>query len=106
MRRRDDRGRPRTGRPWVASGRGVEVGGEVSRWPSLAMDSADPAQLSGEAALQTSAHPGHAATAPDNPIRRRRIEFNISLQQTITSVTDLAATHPSTRKARASRTRR
>ena len=39
-----------------------------------------PVDLSGEAALQTSAHPGRAATAPDNPIRRKRIELNSKIE--------------------------
>ena len=39
-----------------------------------------PVDLSGEVALQTSARHGHVATAPNNPIRRRRIEFNSEIE--------------------------
>ena len=49
-----------------------------------------PVDLSGEVALQTSARHGHAATAPNSPIRRRRIEFNKPMQLTATPVTPVA----------------
>ena len=53
-----------------------------------------PVDLSGEVALQTSARHGHAATAPNNPIRRRRIEFNHSFQRTVAPVTACADRRP------------
>ena len=54
-----------------------------------------PVDLSGEVAHRASLRHRHAATAPNNPIRRRRIEFNESLKGTATA----AAAHPPTQAA-------
>ena len=54
-----------------------------------------PVDLSGEVVHRSSLRHGHVATAPNNPIRRRRIEFNCSLQRALTA----AAAHPPTQAA-------
>ena len=59
---------------------------------------ASSVNLSGEVARKASTRHRHAATAPNNPIRRRRIEFNSSSQRTATNGT-LLATQPTTHPA-------
>ena len=55
-----------------------------------------PVDLSGEVVHRASVRHGHAATAPNNPIRRRRIEFNNEFQRTEAPVTACAGHRPPT----------
>ena len=55
-----------------------------------------PVDVSGEVVHRASVRHGHAATAPNNPIRRRRIEFNNEFQRTEAPVTACAGHRPPT----------